>query len=173
MVQLPNHLMKHHLMTALLILLPSLILAQTPVQLPDLRPDIEELMTVMRLQKMAEAPLEQIRKMSSSFVDQSKLSPEAIEKNRKIQEKTFAFIQEEMGWQKMKSAYAKIYAELFSPAEVKALLVFYKSPAGQAFLDKQPILMQKSMEMSQKKMLEVMPKLQEIIKQEMATIPSR
>ena len=48
----------------------------------------------------------------------------------------------------------------------KGLIAFYKTPAGQAFLDKQPLLMQKTMEMTQKRMMEMTPKVQEMIKQE-------
>ena len=52
--------------------------------------------------------------------------------------------------------------------ELKDLIAFYKSPAGQAFTRKQPELTMKTMEMTQKLMLQVMPKIQAMTK-EMAT----
>jgi len=45
------------------------------------------------------------------------------------------------------------------PEEPKELIAFYQSPAGKAFMAKQPELMRKSMQLSQKTMMSLMPKI--------------
>ena len=152
--------MKKHFATLFCALLPVLAFAQTDQTGATQRPDIDELLTVMRIQKLSEAALNQTRAMMAKIFERAGTSADA-------EDKAFAFILGEMSWDKMKGEYAKIYAEVLSPEEVKGLIDFYKSPTGQTFLDKQPLLMQKSMAMSQQKMIELMPRLQEMIKKEM------
>ncbi len=130
------------------------------------RPDIDELLTLTHVQKMSESAIEQMKNMMAGVAKRTNVSPDAAEKAKAMQDKMFVLIESEMSWDKMKAEYAKVYAEVFTPEEVKGLVAFYKSPSGQAFLDKQPILMQKTMEMAQKRMMEMTPKIQEMIKQE-------
>jgi uncharacterized protein len=130
------------------------------------RPDIDELLTLTRVQKMSESAIEQMKNMMAGVAKQTNVSPGASERAKAAQDKMFALIEGEMSWDKMKAEYARVYAEVFTPEEVKGLIAFYKSPTGQALLDKQPILMQKTMEMAQKRMVDLTPKIQEMIKQE-------
>ena len=166
--------MKKVLLTLLLALSP--LCAQTPV----VRPDIDELFTVMRLEKTMQSTLEQVKKMVPQMTANmlGKLggpSPEATQKAQATQEKLFALIQEEMSWEKLKPLMATVYAESLTPEEVKGITEFYKSPAGQAFLNKQPVILQKSMAMQQKMMMDLMPKIQALMKAEMesASQPSQ
>ncbi len=133
------------------------------------RPDIDELLTLTRVQQMSESAIEQMKNMMAGVAKQTNISPDAVEKSKDMQDKMFALIESEMSWDKMRAEYAKVYAEVFTPEEVKGLIAFYKSPSGQAFLDKQPILMQKTMEMAQKRMMDLTPKIQGMIKQESQT----
>lgn len=73
-----------------------------------------------------------------------------------------------LSWDKIKDDYVALYAGTFSAEELKDLIAFYKSPAGQAFTRKQPELTMKSMEMTQKLMMQIMPKIQALSK-ELAT----
>ena len=161
--------MKKHLL-ALLLAVTSPLLALT--QEPAIRPDIEELFTVMRMEKTMQNAMEQVKKMvpqmtSNMMSKMADMPADAAEKAKGSQEKAMALIQEEMNWAKFKPMIAQVYAESLTPEEVKGITAFYKSPAGQAFLDKQPVIMQKSMVMQQKLMMEMMPKIQALMKAEM------
>ena len=46
---------------------------------------------------------------------------------------------------KLQPAYVTAYAEVFSADELRALITFFRSPAGQAYLDKSPELDRKLM----------------------------
>ena len=63
---------------------------------------------------------------------------------------------------------AQVYAESLTPDVVKGMIAFYKSPAGQTYLDQQPVIMQKSMVITQKMMMDIMPRLQTLIQTEIA-----
>ena len=137
-----------------------------------IRPDIEELFAVMRLEKTMQNAMEQMKKMvpqmTANMVGKmTDIPADTAEKTKATQEKIFALLQEEMSWKKFKPMVAAVYAESLTPEEVKGITAFYKSPAGQALLDKQPVIMQKSMVMQQKLMMDMMPKIQAIVKSEM------
>lgn len=109
----------------------------------------EKLLTVMEMQKTIEQSFSAITKMIPGNAAQS---PEA--KN------VFDMIMKELSWANIKDGYIKLYAEVFTEEELKGLISFYESPAGQAFVKKQPELTQKSMALSQQMMMKIMPKLQ-------------
>lgn len=158
--------MKKRLLLVLCSLLPVLAFAQGAAPTTP-RPDVEELLTVMRADKMIENMMDPLKKMLGSMSQQPGMSPEAVAKMKAGQEKIFAFVMSEMSSARMKTEIGKIYAETFTPEEIHGITAFYKSPSGQAFLDKQPILMQKTMAMSQKIMMDAMPKIQQMIKSEL------
>ncbi|HWL53137.1 MAG TPA: DUF2059 domain-containing protein [Chthoniobacteraceae bacterium] len=156
------------------LLLAALFLPLTAFaqEAPADRPDIEELFTVMRLEKTTNESLKAVEEMISGnfeqqFAARAGTSPEAQAQRAAIQKKIFDFITSEINWAQLKAPMAKIYAETLTPEETKGVIEFFKSPAGQAFLDKQPILMKKAMEVTQTRMMEVMPKLQTLIQQEL------
>jgi uncharacterized protein len=53
-------------------------------------------------------------------------------------------MREEMAWAKLKPVYIQIYQETLTQEEIDGLSAFYASPAGQAFINKMPVVMQKS-----------------------------
>lgn len=78
-----------------------------------------------------------------------------------------ALMRDEMGWDKMKPMYVQIYRDSFDQAEIDGLIAFYQSPAGQAFVRKMPLVMQKSMVLAQRQMQQVMPRMQQAIREAM------
>jgi len=74
--------------------------------------------------------------------------------------KVVAQVEERMSWDKLKPEYMKVYADVFSEEEITGIVAFYKTPIGHAMLDKMPLLMSKSMEISQRRMAGLMPEIQ-------------
>ena len=62
----------------------------------------------------------------------------------------------------MKDDYIDIYVKTYTESEIRAILEFYKSPAGKKFIEKMPELMQQSMAISQKNMPTIMNKVTKI-----------
>lgn len=144
---------------------PLLALAETA------RPDVDELLTVMRAERSMQSAMDQVKQMipqmMANMAAQSGASPEEAAKMAPLQGKIMAIMMEEMSWKKMKPQMAAIYAESLTPEEVKGVIAFYKSPAGQAYLDKEPVIMKKTMEMQQNMMMGLMPKIQAAVKSEL------
>lgn len=55
-----------------------------------------------------------------------------------------AVMKDELSWASMKPVYVNIYRDTFTQEEVDGMIVFYRSPAGAAFIEKMPLVMQKT-----------------------------
>jgi hypothetical protein len=68
-------------------------------------------------------------------------------------------LHEELAWDKMRPLYVQLYQETFTQEEIDGLLAFYKSPTGVAFVEKMPVVMQKSMSIMQARIVPIMEKM--------------
>jgi hypothetical protein len=73
--------------------------------------------------------------------------------------RTMKLASDEMGWKSLEPEYTKIYAATYTEEEIDGILTFYKSPAGQAMLDKTPQLSAASMQIVQTKVAQLQPKI--------------
>ncbi|MBP6898620.1 MAG: DUF2059 domain-containing protein [Burkholderiaceae bacterium] len=69
-------------------------------------------------------------------------------------------MREELSWASIKPMQVQIYRESFTQAEIDGLIEFYRSPAGQAFVAKMPVVLNKSMQLMQQRMPAMMSRLQ-------------
>lgn len=76
-------------------------------------------------------------------------------------------LREEVTWAKLEPSMVQIYRETFDQNEIDGLIAFYQSPVGKAFIDKMPIVMQRSMDVSQAQMQAFLPKMQAAMTQVM------
>ena len=60
---------------------------------------------------------------------------------------------------KAKPALAKVYTDTYTEEEIDGILAFYKSPAGKAFLQKMPEVMQRSMPVMMQMMGDLQPEI--------------
>lgn len=122
----------------------------------------EELMNVAHVKENIEETFTMFRKMIDAQVEKMKLAagPNAKAPGASSRiDKMMDLLKQEFGWEKIKDEYINLYANTFTEAELKNIIAFYKTPAGQAFIKKQPVLMQQSLELTQKRIKEVMPKI--------------
>ena len=123
----------------------------------------EELMVMMDMKENIEKAFDMVKEMIPDQVRQyGDAGAEAATAAEKQAQDMMDFIQKEMSWDKIKEDYINVYSETFTEEELAGIVEFYKSPAGQSFIKKQPELMRRSMEISQKQMMELMPKIQEL-----------
>ena len=123
----------------------------------------EELLNVMNMQDTIEKSFAMVKQMIPAQMEKMKqvMGDTNMPANVSSQtDKMMDMLAEEMSWNKMKADYITLYAETFTEQELKDTVAFYKSPTGQAFIKKQPELMKRSMEISQKVMMQIMPKIQ-------------
>lgn len=82
--------------------------------------------------------------------------------------KFIAVMREEFNWARMKPLYVQLYRDTFDQEEIDGLVAFYRSPAGQAFVDKMPVVMQKSIALTQAQMQTFLPKMKAAMDEAMA-----
>ena len=76
--------------------------------------------------------------------------------------KLVALLRAEMTWELLEPRFLELYQQTFTEEEVAGMLEFYRSPAGQAVIDKMPQVMQRSLGMMHDITQSMMPKLRQI-----------
>lgn len=121
---------------------------------------VEELLQLTHADRMLTQVFDQMKGMVTAQVSKTNMPEESRLAAVEMQQKMMTLIADRMSWAKVKPAYIRIYSETFTEEEIDGILGFYRSPAGQAMLEKMPQLMQKSMAVSQQLMGDVMPEIQ-------------
>lgn len=132
----------------------------------DRRALAESLLNAMNVRQTVEKSFEIVKQMIPQQMEKmgnamgQTPDPEAADHTSKMLDA----IAEEISWDHIKDDYIGLYAETFTAEEMQGMIDFYQSAAGQALVSKQPILMQKSMQLNQQMMMRIMPKLQEFMR---------
>ena len=125
----------------------------------------EELLTTMDMQNSIEQSFAKVKQMlpqQMKNMQQAMGTTNVPESVSAQSAKIFDMVAAELSWNKMKADYIALYAETLSEQELRDLIAFYKTPTGQSFVKKQPELMQRAMEINQKLMIKLMPRIQAI-----------
>ncbi len=135
-----------------------------------------EMMQVMRAEAQLKNSLAMVRNMQRQMVPKMleqqgiKLSAEEQKQQEKLLGRAMAIVEEELSWAKLGPLMTEAYAATFTEEQLKELITFFKSPIGQAFLDKTPVLQQKLMAGMQEISLRMQKRLVEELKKEVADL---
>ncbi len=133
---------------------------------------IERLMTLTAMESLTETMMGQLeqamRQGMSGAVRGKSLTQEQQRAIELAPVKIAQAMRSELNWQNLKPIYVTVYRESFTQEEVDGMIEFYKTPVGQATIKKMPVVMQKSMQMTQARMQTLLPKLEAAIKQALA-----
>ncbi len=133
---------------------------------PASDPSVEKLLELTQAGKMMDSAFAQMDGLMKATMKQvTNGKPLTVQDQAvmdKQQSRMVALLKTEFSWDKMKDAFAKIYRETFTQEEVDGLIAFYQSPVGQAFVKKQPQLMQQTMQVMQQRMGPLMQKIQKM-----------
>jgi hypothetical protein len=94
---------------------------------------------------------------------EGQMKTEPAEAQLLIQKISDLFAQE-FTWEKLKPDYTSLYAEMFTEEELRALTAFFNTPIGKKYVEKSPELARKSMEIGQRKGMELGNKIEEELK---------
>ncbi len=168
-------------LVACLALLPCLN-AQDASPTVSLPPDAAQLelaqgvIKAMHADRMFDQMAAQMQKMAAQSIQQGndKLTPEQRAAAQKLSSQ---ILKVSMDTAKgLLDQMDVIYAEVYSPAELKAMKAFFESPEGVSMLEKQPQIMQKLMPSITQMQKEIGPKIQKLIEdakaQEAAAAPT-
>jgi len=115
----------------------------------------EELLQLTQSDQMMKAMEPMVKGMVAQM--DKDMSAEQRSKVVEIQGKMMALIAGNIN--KAKPALAKVYSDTYTEEEIDAILAFYKSPSGRAFVQKMPEVMQRIMPVMMKVMTDVQPEL--------------
>jgi len=146
----------------ILVLSPALVLADDASK----NAKIEEMLRLTHSDQMLTQILDQMKSTVTAQLNTMNVPADARPKAEEMQQKMMALIADRLSWEKAKPALIKVYSDTFTESEIDGIVAFYKSPPGQAMLEKMPQLMQKSMAVGQQLMGDVMPEIQRM-KEEM------
>lgn len=126
---------------------------------------IEELLKLTNGEKLMTQMFDQLKTAEMAQLSKMEASAPDRERAQQMQQKILQLLQNTLSWEKMKPMLVKIYAETFTDQEIDGILDFYRSPAGQAMLEKMPALMQRSIAMGQQMVAEVTPQIQKMVEE--------
>ena len=130
---------------------------------------IETLLTVMKTEAMLDSMYASIEQIMQKSMQQAAGGKPVTPEQRRILDAVpgsfLAVMKSELTWEKLKPQFVQLYLETFDQEEIDGLLAFYRSAPGQAFINKMPTVMQKSMAIGQSQMQTLLPKMKAAIEQ--------
>jgi uncharacterized protein len=105
--------------------------------------------------------LDNIMKTAMQHATQGQpVSPEVQKTFDKCRADVVSVMKEQFTWDKLEPMYLRIYEKSFNQQEVDGMIAFYKTPAGQAVVNKMPVVMQNSMNETMQMMGPMMQRIQ-------------
>ena len=127
----------------------ALVICCSPASAADARPSetsVKELLEVTQAQKQIDGIVAGVEGMLMNnvrqFLGNRPITPAHQKIVDSLRERGLAFMRQELARDRLDPFYIRVYQENFTQAEVNGMLVFYKSPAGRAVINKMPIVMQ-------------------------------
>lgn len=128
---------------------------------------IEQLFTLSKVDRSVQTGIDQTLDQMKSAIQQMFAGSPAAEQAKntaELQSKISKLLLDALAWDKMKPIYIKMYSDAYTEKQIDDLLVFFKTPTGQAMVDKGPVLAEKGGEAAQQRLTAVMPAIQKTIK---------
>ncbi len=122
----------------------------------------KQLLDLMNADQSIEQAYGQMYSQLSGMAEQLGITEDQRPMFESYLERMVVVMKEELSWERMEPFAIDAYVSVYSEEELKELSEFYASPIGQKFVAKMPELMQATMEMSQKMMGELIPRITEI-----------
>lgn len=130
---------------------------------------LERLFEVTEARQLSDSLIRQFDAMLKPTFEQAldaqKLTPEQRRDADRFQTSYIAkmkvIMADELSWDRMKLISLQVYRETFTQEEIDHLITFYESPTGRAFVAKMPVVMQKSVILTQQRMGPMFKRIQE------------
>jgi uncharacterized protein len=130
---------------------------------------IHELFKIAKFDQMtSETSTEIIERMRSQTVQElltPKLTPNQQQKLDEFTTKVTQVTNGALSWASLEPDYARLYDNTYSEEQIDDLIAFYKSPTGQAMVEKTPILAHQAAEITQQHMAAAMPQIKELLRE--------
>jgi uncharacterized protein len=131
------------------------------------RAKAEQLFTLLHMDRMMDQLLaavkNQMQQMVQTMPGGDDATPEQKKQIADFQQRVLNLVNDKLGWKALEPDFINLYASTYTEDELDGILAFYKSPTGQKMIAKTPELTAKSTELTQQKMREVQPELNQMV----------
>lgn len=105
---------------------------------------VRQLLAAMHARKLTHRLKSQYRSIMTAAMQRElkgiKVTPKQEKIIKNMTNAVSNTLQEEVSWKKLEPMYLREYKKTFSEKEVEGMLAFFKTPAGQAYANKVPLL---------------------------------
>lgn len=148
-------------------LLVSLLACSTALAAPASEKSVKELLAVTQARRLIDNVRSQMDTQMDAVIKQALADKKPTEKQQKainrMRDRMTALMRSEvLSWEKFEPIILRIYMEALTEDEVKGMVAFYKTPSGQAVINKMPIIIQKTTQEMPKLFSTILPQLQKI-----------
>jgi len=127
------------------------------------RAKIDEMFTLMQMQRtldqLAEQQAAQMKKVMPALLQGQNISADDQKTVDAFMDRLSGMVRDSISWEKLKPQYVDLYAKTYDETTVDGMLAFYRSPAGQTMVAKQPELISQSQSITQAQLMELQPKM--------------
>jgi len=152
-----------------------LLIFCTSVYGADAKPSeesIKEMLRVTESQKLLDNVMTQMDGIMKTAMQQAFKGKPITLKEQKIIDgvlnKMIVIYRQDMNWEILEPLFIRVYRDSFTQEEVDGMLVFYKSPAGQAVIKKMPLVIQNTTAEMQKRTGAVLQKVLKMVEESVA-----
>ena len=132
---------------------------------PPSEASIKQLLEVTKAKKLLESMMTQMDGLMKNAMAQATQGQQLSDSDQKEIDQVQAEITTEMkkvlDWNKLEPMYVRVYQKSFNQQEVDGMIAFYKTPTGEAVLNKMPLVLQNTLVEMQQMMKPMMQHLQQ------------
>ncbi|WP_338845004.1 DUF2059 domain-containing protein [Massilia sp. W12] len=163
-------------MRKLIVLLSFVFFSGAAMAEPAKAETVRELLKLSKVERMLDMVYGNLDQTMENLIQTGlkgqAMSEEDKKKTDQFRSKFIQIMKEELSWEKLEPLYTKIYQDVFTQEEMESLVAFYKTPGGQALIEKMPLTMQKSMSVMQERLPGLMVKIEALTKETFGEAPA-
>jgi uncharacterized protein len=153
------------LLCAVLLFAGAQSLAATPAAQPT-EASVRELFAAMKISNVSQSYAQQLDDAVGASIQQALANEPLNDRQRQILEdsghKIVRMVSDEMNWAALEPQMLGVYRSTFTQSEVDGMLRFYRSPTGQAVVDKLPATMQQMTQLAQQRFQALLPRIKQV-----------
>ena len=130
------------------------------------RTKITELLTILKVNQVPEQIISGANQQTEALGHREFGATETADQQKQVADlhtKVVTVLHSAVDWKVLQPEFITAYSNAYTEPEIDGILAFYKSPSGQALLNKGPEMGQKSSQIVQQHMAAVQPQLREIV----------
>ncbi|HUL47433.1 MAG TPA: DUF2059 domain-containing protein [Steroidobacteraceae bacterium] len=141
---------------------------------PPTEASIRQLFEVMHTSRLLDSMMTQIDQVMHSSIQQSlkgqKLNAEQQQILDDMGSELAGMVKQYLKWSDLEPQMIAIYRKTFSQQEIDGMLAFYRSPTGQAVIEKLPLAMQNTMQFTMQRVGDLQPKIAQLQRDTIAAL---